>query len=885
MKFMNEISAMDAGKCVQQPKQQSARTGPPLSAERSARLMGPHGLQPGTAQPPHGVHPLGFCGPRSGISAPGISRPALTIALIACLALTSLFARAAESPQAGAIHSAPTVRAPYRPNAKASIVPLGPTAGASAPQQTIVLPPFSSELLEQLRQEDSTPMHQRLRIGLSRAFDKPVVVNNQTVPSSAWRALPNGWRTYSVQFIAQGAMGMRVHVESATLPSGARLVVYDPQQPEQAHSPITQEDFGQESEVWTEPILAENSVLECELPPDADPASVAFTVGELTHHYRSAPAYAQPRGESCEKDATCYPQWAQQEAAVARIDFIDAGSEYLCSGCLLNHLNTNVVADYFLTANHCINNQKAAATIFFYWLYQTTVCNDPNTAPNLSCTNTPFTIGANLLAHSANNDFSFLQLQQAPPAGVYYAGWTTELPSTNEMVTVLHHPGQPPFNCGDTPTDYTRISFGNLVGTANLGAVAGTGSGTQNNIWEVQWYSGITEDGSSGSPLFDTNQMVIGQLYGGTSDCTNQSGEDIFGRFDITYPNIEKWLGQAAFLDGTTNGSSYSGLSPGTYEGLFYDTNGVAPVSSGSITLKISPKSTYTGKLLNGATRYSLTGVINAAGTSSTTAKGPKGNTLSVFLSFGTTSNQLMGTVSNALWSAELSANQAIYNSRTNPAQFQTRYTMIIPGSTNGGPQGDGYCAIQIKSSGQLSLSGSLADGTTLTESSTVLENGLWPMYVPLYHAQGVILGWLTFDTNQPVSGLTGSLSWIKPSSSAKVYPGGFTNQVIEVMGSSYDRTIMPLITLSNGVIILSGGALSTPFTNTVMNGQNNKLVSSNGTTLSITAASGLFSGAARITGQTQRVPFRGALLQSQNAGYGYFLLNDQSGSVFLGTE
>ena len=58
--------------------------------------------------------------------------------------------------------------------------------------------------------------------------------------------------------------------------------------------------------------------------------------------------------------------------------------------------------------------------------------------------------------------------------------------------------------------------------------------------WKVQWKStengyGTTEQGSSGSPLLTAEHKVIGQLFTGSSSCSNLSGEDYFRRFDISW--------------------------------------------------------------------------------------------------------------------------------------------------------------------------------------------------------------------------------------------------------------------------------------------------------------------------------------------------------------
>ena len=61
-------------------------------------------------------------------------------------------------------------------------------------------------------------------------------------------------------------------------------------------------------------------------------------------------------------------------------------------------------------------------------------------------------------------------------------------------------------------------------------------------VWYVaDWDLGVTEPGSSGSPLFDQNHRVIGQLYGGTAACQNPQSSvdndepDWYGRFDVSW--------------------------------------------------------------------------------------------------------------------------------------------------------------------------------------------------------------------------------------------------------------------------------------------------------------------------------------------------------------
>ena len=72
------------------------------------------------------------------------------------------------------------------------------------------------------------------------------------------------------------------------------------------------------------------------------------------------------------------------------------------------------------------------------------------------------------------------------------------------------------------------------------------------DVWEVtDWDQGVTEPASSGSPLFNQNQLIVGQLYGGGAACigtTDNGRDDNYGRFDVSWdgtaPNrrLRDWL-------------------------------------------------------------------------------------------------------------------------------------------------------------------------------------------------------------------------------------------------------------------------------------------------------------------------------------------------------
>ncbi len=56
-----------------------------------------------------------------------------------------------------------------------------------------------------------------------------------------------------------------------------------------------------------------------------------------------------------------------------------------------------------------------------------------------------------------------------------------------------------------------------------------------NGFIEIQrWEAGVTENGSSGGPLFNTDKKLIGMLTGGVATCANPV-RDYFSRFDLSW--------------------------------------------------------------------------------------------------------------------------------------------------------------------------------------------------------------------------------------------------------------------------------------------------------------------------------------------------------------
>ena len=330
----------------------------------------------------------------------------------------------------------------------------------------------------------------------------------------------------------------------------------------------------------------------------------------------------------------------------------------------------------------------------------------------------------------------------------------------------------------------------------------------------------------------------------------------------------------------------------GTYNGLF-GAGTANQDGSGFFTLTLSDSGSYSGSLKRGSSSYPFSGKFDVSGASRQVVSRPKTNAWIMGMALDFPAQQLQGWVSNGVsggWVADVLADRAVFNAKTNPAtQYAGDFTLSIPGGTNADGTvwlGDGYLTLSVDTGGNVTYSGSVADGTAVGPATVpVSADGTIPLYAGLYSGKGSIWSWLGFDTNQPAQGLGGALSWIKLASAGAIYPAGLTNTSLAV-GSRYTppaKSTTRALDLTNAFAIFEGGNLSVPLTNTIMVTSSNKVIDltlTNKLSLSITVSNGVFSGSVREPGLTRSNVFRGVMLDDENSGYGYFLETNRSGRV-----
>ena len=328
----------------------------------------------------------------------------------------------------------------------------------------------------------------------------------------------------------------------------------------------------------------------------------------------------------------------------------------------------------------------------------------------------------------------------------------------------------------------------------------------------------------------------------------------------------------------------------GTYNGLFYEDATIRTNSAGSFTIAVTSKGAYSGTLQIGSRRLPVSGQLDLQCQATKVIPAGGGSSLTLSLSFGAgeQAGKISGTVTDGNWSSALVGDRAFFDARTHAAPYAGAYTLILPGSDGDPsvPAGHGYGTVRVSTAALASFSGTLADGTAVQQSATVSKDGFWPLYIPAYSGQGLLIGWLAF-TNQPQSDLNGLVHWVKPAvSSAPDYPAGFV-QDCQAAGSRYvqlPRQYPFDLKLTKATMVFAGGNLSADLTNAIAVGPNGSVKNQgpNTLTLSFSATSGTFKGQVTDPATGKSFPFGGAVLQKQNAAYGFLSGTNQSSGVSL---
>jgi uncharacterized protein (TIGR03437 family) len=345
---------------------------------------------------------------------------------------------------------------------------------------------------------------------------------------------PEGRTILTAALRSPGAHRLRLHFRDFHVGSGEVWVVGRGAQT--AVGPYTGSGIFGNGEFWAAGVEGDTVTVAYVGPRGATPDAFPFRVDSISHMWPAAASSVSDPAASCNLDVTCHRDYQSAAAGAVMYDFMadDGSGEYTCTGAMINTRSTSL-KPYLLTAHHCIGSDAEARTMQAFFLYQTAECN--GAAPSLSTV--PTVLGGHYLAGGSisEGDFSLVLLNDLP-GGVTLLGWNTAA-ETGAPVVGIHHPRR----------SYSRISFGNRGGDAD--AVVGTEIAPASRYYNVTWTAGLTEAGSSGSPLLNSHGEIIGTLTGAAAPAPGQAicavrPSSLYGRFSSAYPVLASYLEDGA---------------------------------------------------------------------------------------------------------------------------------------------------------------------------------------------------------------------------------------------------------------------------------------------------------------------------------------------------
>ncbi len=328
--------------------------------------------------------------------------------------------------------------------------------------------------------------------------------------------------------------------------------------------------------------------------------------------------------------------------------------------------------------------------------------------------------------------------------------------------------------------------------------------------------------------------------------------------------------------------------SKAVFNGLVLNDAAPSHSRSGSISINLLDTGKFTGSLIFGGKKFAFAGIFDLSRQTIVSIPiKPGTGSLTLRLAMNEPGNALAGTLTDLEGDIAVHLNQAVL-AKTAPAiALAGNYTLLFQ-PDDGQPIdiGDGYGTLKLDVSGNASLTGALPDGSPAVQKVALAADGSWPLYISLYAGQGSIVGWVSVNASAPNALLaTNGLLWTRPAQPKPPYAGGFTNRFV-VLGSPYVApSTNRVLHLDAGVVILAHGNLPQSITNSIRLEPNNKVTNlgSNKLAVVITTPTGLMSGSVTPPGATKPIAFKGAVLQRQNFGGGFFTGTNQTGQVYLG--
>ena len=573
------------------------------------------------------------------------------------------------------------------------------SAAYAAPE--VVVPTAASHAVRAVNQVDSVTASQldlasigaedlmRDRLDLPPRFAIPEQVSISPAAQGTWEDLHNGLMLWRLRVVGrEGTTSLNLGFTRFKMPAGGRMLLYSADGT-RIERPFTAADNEAHGELWT-PVVTTNDLIVEVTVPKRQRQALELELGWINQGYRgfgTIPADDYLKSGSCNMDVECLAAGDTWREETRSVGVISTGGSTFCTGSLVNN-TANDRKMFFMTANHCGITSSNAASLVVYWNYKNSFCRAPGSAASGAAGDgvlTQFHTGSFFRAANAPSDFTLVELDD-PAVTAYnhfWAGWDRSTGShtctAGSPCASIHHPS----------TDEKRITYviTDMVSTSYSGTTS-PGDGT--HLW-AKWATdppgpvtvpGVTEPGSSGSPLYNSAGRFVGQLHGGPSACgaTGNNLSDYYGRFSVSWTGggtnstrLSNWLDA-----GATGATAISGID--TFTGPC--TPPAAP--TGVSATAVSPTQiNLSWTAASGATSYTASrsttngGPYASAGTSVTTSFSNTGLTCN-------TTYYYVVTSSNGLCS---SGNSAQVQATTQACPVCTNVTETEPNNSTGGAQ------------------------------------------------------------------------------------------------------------------------------------------------------------------------------------------------------
>ncbi len=388
----------------------------------------------------------------------------------------------------------------------------------------MVMPALNNEALYEAELNRRAP-------GIAPRFAETMEVQVSTSTHGVWETADNGNQVWRYRVHSAGAKSLNFGFSKFIMPEGGTLILYAANK-NKVMGPFTPADNEEHEELWTPVIDSDDVIIEVQLPAEVQ-SELQLELKSVNHDYIGFSQMSAVSG-SCNLDVICGAAdgWEIVDGyrdIIRSVAVIGTGGGTFCTGFLVNNVN-NDCTPFFMTANHCGINSGNAASLVAYWNFENSTCRQPGSSQSGGNGNgqlNDFNTGAIHRASYAASDVTLVELDDpiSPSSNAYFAGWTAEYVMPQDTIIAIHHPS----------TDEKRISFEFDPSLPGLGLANNVVDISQaDHIIIPDWDIGTTEPGSSGSPIYNNQKQVVGQLHGGGAACGNDL-YDTYGWFNTSW--------------------------------------------------------------------------------------------------------------------------------------------------------------------------------------------------------------------------------------------------------------------------------------------------------------------------------------------------------------